>query len=180
MTGASTDGSRGDRLALIRWQFDAGRRLLQLHLGSLTDEICTWEPAGGSWTVHRRGGRWHADWEQPEPVPPPPTTIARHLWQVGALFTVVSDQVLQEGERRMTDVAWPGSLTAATAWLTDGLRRWEGLLNGLSETDLDRRLGGGRPGWPFARTAAWMNLELIKNAAEVGTIRRIRHAAERG
>src|SRR5207249_5654797 len=62
------------------------RNQLRPRLEGLTDDEYRWEPVPGAWNVRPRGeavtrmaaggGDLVVDWEWPEPVPPPVTTIA--------------------------------------------------------------------------------------------------------
>lgn len=162
------------RLELIRWQLQSAWSLLEPHVGLLDDAACLWEPAPGSWTVTKREGRWRGDWVQPEHAPAPPATIAWHLWQLGALWTALIDHCLGPGATRMEDVDWPGSVADATIWIRGCEERWLAALAGLADGDLDdRTVRWPRDGWPLWRAALWLNLELIKTAAEVGTTLRL-------
>jgi hypothetical protein len=58
---------------------------LRPRLDGLTDEEYFWEPVEGCWSL-RPGpeGGWRLDQQDPEPSPPPVTTIAWRLVHVGA------------------------------------------------------------------------------------------------
>jgi DinB superfamily len=80
------------------------------------------------------------------------------------------------GDRTMQrhDVVWPGAEAAMEA--IDQLRvRWLDRLAGLADDDLDR---GDLTRWPyqdgrpFVHVAAWVNIELMRNAAEMSLLRR--------
>jgi hypothetical protein len=173
--------SGGSRITLLRWQLDVAWSLLELHLGDLTDEECLWEPAVRCWTVRRQpGDRWHADWEVPEPDPAPAPTIAWLLWHIGFWWTQTHDSCFgTPGRLLRTDLEWPGSADAAVSWIVDCKDRWSASLDAVDEEELDNH---DRSSWflrgtkPFGHVVAWVNTELMKNAAELGMLRKL-HAA---
>ena len=163
-------------LPALRYQFDIAWSLLALHLDGLDDAMCLWEPAPGAWTVRPVDGRWIADLTLPEPDPAPATTIAWVTWHIGWWWTGAHAHTFGARRGQPLDmlaharaVDWPGSARATAEWLADLRARWSAALDGLGEADLagkvvwfDRSLGD---------TLAWANLELMKNAAEVGLLR---------
>lgn len=163
------------RLAVLRHQLDVAWRLCDHHLDGLSDAECLWEPAAGSWTVRPAGsGGWVPDWVEPEPEPAPVATVGWLTWHLGFCASMAYDHAF--GERRLTkeQVAWPGSAAAAVAWLRECHRRWAGALAELTEADLDSAARSGWPyrdGRPFGYVVGWFNVELTKNAAEIGQLR---------
>ena len=164
----------GDRLDVVRWQFDLTWRLAsQYHLPDLDDRMCLWEPAPGAYTVRRDdGGVWRADWDDEDPDPPSPVTIGWLTWHVlwwwGELLTRAGGQ--QPRARR--DVPWPGSADALRSGLHRLSAEWTRLLAELTEAELDRPFAFPWPEpRPFVFAAAWVNSELMKNVAEIGVVR---------
>lgn len=178
LAGAGGSGypARVTLLPTLRYQFDVSWSLLALHLAELSDEMCLWEPAPGAWTVRERDGRWSADLVLPEPDPPPATTIGWVTWHIGWWWSGAHLHTF--GDRRgepldmlahAKTVAWPGSARAVAGWLT-GLRdQWARAQDGLADADLERPVAWF--GQPLRSTLAWANVELMKNAAEVGQLR---------
>lgn len=148
----------------------------------VTDEEALWCPSSESWTV-RQGddGRWHADWEEPEPWPAPMTSLAWVQWHVIWWWSTVIDRSFGDGRLQREEVTWPG---AAEAHATiDGLRlRWLDLLGSLTEADLagnDLTRWPYTDGRPFGIVVDWVNIELMKNVAEMCALRRMApHYAE--
>ena len=83
------------------------------------------------------------DWIAPEPSPSPTATIAWHLWQLGAYWTWMIDRTLV-----MQRLPWPGSTASAIARIRECRAAWTG-------------------------QDAWLNFEVIKQTAEIGSIRRL-------
>lgn len=191
--------SGDSRITLLRWQLDVAWSLLELHLRDLGDEECLWEPAVHCWTVRRKGrGQWCADWEVPEPQPAPAPSIAWLLWHIGFWWTQTYDSCFgtdscfgngslgthrcggAHGRLLRTDLEWPGSADAAVHWIVDCKDRWRAAVHALDEAELDSH---ARSGWflrgtkPFGHVVAWVNTELMRNAAELGLLRKLHAAA---
>lgn len=171
----------GSRLGILRWQLHWAWSLTDYHLGALTDELCRWEPAPGSWTVRRgQDGRWWPDWAEPEPDPAPGVSVGWVTWHLGWWWSAALDHAQGRTPPPRDQVAWPGDAAAAVAWITGIHERWRDLLAGLSEPDLD---GVVRFPWPEPRPlgimAAWVNGELTKNASEIGLLHHLWQAAGR-
>ncbi|SFQ55130.1 DinB superfamily protein [Amycolatopsis arida] len=168
------------RCALLRWQFDLTWSLLDLHLNELRPEDFRWEPAPLCWTVRPGpGGTWVPDWADSEPDPIPVPTVGWLTWHLGWWWTVTLDHAEGRVPRERTDVDWPGPGTPTVEWLR-GLRRdWLAVLNRLTDADLDEPAPFPWPrdsGHTVAQMVAWVNAELMKNAAEIGQLRLLRAA----
>jgi len=161
------------RQYLIR-QFETAWKLLSLHLDGLTDEECLWRPAGVGLHVHQAvDGRWLADWPNHERYSIGPPSIAWLTWHVILWWSMVLDHSFGARTLDRAHVAWPGTV--------DGLRRdisrlkqeWGLALERLTADDLRST---ERTRWPFidrpfGDIVAWVNVELTKNAAEIGYAR---------
>jgi hypothetical protein len=171
-------------LATLRYQLDVSWSLLALHLDALTDEMCLWQPAPGAWTVRPVDGRWIADLVLPEPDPPPTSTIAWITWHIGWWWTGAHAHTF--GARRgepldmlahARTVHWPGSARGVAGWLTDLRDQWSRALDPLVDADLAQPIA-----WfdqPLGHVIAWANIELMKNAAEIGQLRLLFSALRR-
>jgi hypothetical protein len=158
---------------LIR-QFETAWKLTALHLDGLTTEECLWRPADRGLHVQRGAdGRWLADWPDRESYALGPTSIAWLTWHLGFWWSMVLDHSFGEATLERENVTWPGEAEAVHRWIT-GLRdRWWGRLEVLTDSDLQAT---HRTRWPFQQrpfgdVVAWVNLELTKNAAEIGYVR---------
>ncbi len=68
---------------------------------------------------------------------------------------------------------WPGDADAVRAWITELEGRWRWAAAELTVAEL---ISSERSRWPFrdrpfTDVVAWLNVELIKNAAEIGYAR---------
>ena len=163
------------RAALLQAQLRVTWALATDVLHDLTDAEALWCPSSASWTVRPDADRFVADWEEPEPWPAPPPSIAWLQWHVVWWWSTVIDRTFGDGRLRREDVAWPGASPAMTR--IDELREaWIARLDALSDADLS---SGALTRWPyvdgrpFADVAGWVNVELTKNIAEMCTLRRL-------
>jgi hypothetical protein len=158
---------------LIR-QFDTAWKLATFHLGGLTTEECLWRPAGhGLHVVQDADGVWRADWPTHERYDLGPPSIAWVTWHVGFWWSMVLNYSFGEGSLSRESVTWPGDAAAMVAWLTRLQAEWRVMLERLIDADLRST---GRTRWPFQQrpfgdVIAWVNVELTKNAAEIGYAR---------
>jgi DinB family protein len=155
-------------------QYDVAWKLAWLHLQTLTTEECLWRPADRGLHVHAtRAGGWRADWPDSESYDMGPPSIAWLTWHMGYWWSMALDHSF--GERRLSrdDVHWPGSAESVRAWLTSLHDRWRLRLGTLTEADLE---SAEHAAWPYVErplgdVLAWLNVELTKNAAEIGYAR---------
>ncbi|MFC4062087.1 DinB family protein [Planomonospora corallina] len=176
-------------LERLRWQLNVSWSLLTLHLERVTDEEALWEPAANCWSVRRRAdGTWAADWVVPEPEPIAATSIGWVMWHIGLWWSQAYTRCFGSpgaaaGEFDWSAAAaatpWPGDVASAVGWLHGCHDRWAAALESLSDADLDST---ERSGWfadgtlPLGHVLAWANIELMKNAAEIGSLRHLRNA----
>lgn len=165
----------GSELDTLRWQYDLAWRLAEVHVPTLTDSMCLWEPAPGAWTVRRDArGTWRPDFAEVEPDPPPVVTIGWLTWHVVWWWSGALASARGEPAASHAAVDWPGSAQAAKTRLEALARDWRELLDSLRDADLERPTSWP---WPEPRPLrillAWVNAELAKNVAEIGTVRHL-------
>ncbi|MEU6739401.1 DinB family protein [Streptosporangium sandarakinum] len=179
-------------LERLRWQLNVSWSLLSLHLERVTDEEVLWEPASNCWNVRRRpDGTWAADWVVPEPEPTPVTSVGWVMWHIGFWWSHTHERCFGEpgavtAELDWSEAAaatpWPGDAASAVGWLTGCHDRWTGALDSLNEAELNST---ERSRWfpdgtlSLGHVLAWVNIELMKNAAEIGSLRHL-YDADRG
>ena len=165
---------------MLRWQFDLAWSLLEHHLNRLEPGDFLWQPAPGCFTVRPTAdGVWVADWADPEPDPPPNPTIAWLIWHIGWWWTVTIEHVQGRTPPDRSDVIWPGDGASAVAWLRSLRPQWLAALDLLFEADLEAIAPfpwQNNPERTVAHMVAWVNAELMKNAAEIGQLRLLRAA----
>ena len=163
-------------LSTIQSQFELTWLLAQYHLPKMTDENCLWAPSDNVWTVRlSTEGRWRPDFVEAEPEPIPTPTIAWISWQIlwwwnGALATL-------EGRTppSSSDIDWPGSALATRNRLEELSLKWRVALSTLEAKDVGENSHRMVPfPWsqpkPLAEMLGWVNVELMKNIAEIGYV----------
>ncbi|MGW0247206.1 DinB family protein [Nocardia goodfellowii] len=167
------------RSAVLRWQFDLVWSLFEYHLERLETADFLWEPADLCWTLRQDGaGVWVPDWADTEPDPIPVPTIAWISWHIGWWWTVTIDHLRQQPAHDRSEIVWPGPGPAVVEWLRELRTQWVRVLDRIDDTGLDAKASFP---WPdadksVAHTIAWVNAELMKNAAEIGQSRLLRVA----
>ena len=165
-----SDAARG---YLVR-QFEIAWKLTTYHLEGLTTDECLWRPAHlGLHVQQQPDGRWRADWPERESYDIGPPSIAWVTWHIGFWWSTVLDHATGDGTISRESIMWPGNADATRGWI-DGLQmRWRSLLDELTDDDLR---SVERTRWPFrdrlfGDVVAWVNMELTKNASEIGYAR---------
>lgn len=161
------------RACLLR-QLDTAWKLMAFHLDGLSTEECLWRPARDGPHVHRdANGRWRADWPEHERYELGPASIAWLTWHAAFWWSMVLDHSFGQGVLTRDDVMWPGSADGVRSRLGGLYAEWHAALERLGPNELRVM---ERTQWPFTSrpfgdVVAWVNIELTKNAAEVGYAR---------
>lgn len=164
---------------VLERQFAIAWALLDHHLQQLHDDDLLWEPAPLHWTLHRVDGRWVPDWADVEPTPVPAPTIAWLTWHVGWWWTTALAHLEDDEVPRREDIGWPGDRASTVAWLAALHEAWQAALAATDRLDEESAFP-----WPagsgltVADLCAWVNVELTKNAAEIGQLLILRRARE--
>lgn len=164
----------------VRRQFDLAWALTDLHLTALTEGDFFWEPADVCWTVRRNdNGQWHADFADREPDPVPVPTVAWLTWHIDFWWSAAIDGLHGRARRGADEIAWAGSGSAAVSRLHELATHWRHLLAGITVPELAEPSvfpWSAEDGRTVGDTVLWVNVELTKNASEIGQLRMIRAA----
>jgi len=166
---------------LIR-QLDTAWKLVTHHLGGLSTEECLWRPAlAGPHLRQVPDGTWAADWPEHEGYDIGPPSIAWITWHIGFWWSMVVNHSFGDGSLSREDIRWPGSATDVRSWILHLHDEWRAALGMLTADDLR---SPERTRWPFQHrpfgdVVAWVNVELTKNAAEIGYARFLYAVRER-
>ena len=155
-------------------QLETAWALTTYHLSGLTTEECLALPGRVGLRVHQdAGGVWRAEWPASESYAIGPATIAWLTWHMGFWWSMVTDHSFGAGSLQKDDVVWLGTAEATRAWLTRLHDGWRAAVLKLTDEDLrsPQRSRWPLADQPFAAIVAWVNLELMKNAAEIGYAR---------
>lgn len=163
-------------------QLDTAWKLARFHLEGLGTEECLWRPGDVGLQVRRAAdGRWRAEWPDHEGYNLGPPNIAWLTWHVGFWWSMVLDHSFGDAKLTREDVTWPGTADAVRGWIGGLATQWRAALERAAPGDLR---SAERTRWPFTSrpfgdVVAWVNVELTKNAAEIGYARFL-YATRRG
>ncbi len=161
-------------LRYLSRQFETAWKLTSFHLDGLTTQECLWRPAPVGLHVHPApDGSWRADWPDHEGYDLGPSSIAWLTWHLGFWWSMVINHSFGDGSLSRQDVTWPGNASGVRDWINLLQAEWQGAIAPVTATDLH---SPQRTRWPFqdrpfGDVIAWVNLELTKNAAEIGYAR---------
>lgn len=155
-------------------QFDTAWRLTSYHVDGLTTEECLWQPARKGLHVQRNAdGSWRAGWPEHERYDLGPPSIAWLTWHLGFWWSMVLNHCFGDASLSRENVVWPGTAAAVREWLARLHDQWVEALEQITDEELRST---HRTRWPFqdrplGDLIAWVNIELTKNAAEIGYAR---------
>jgi hypothetical protein len=158
---------------------------LRPRLDGLTDDEYFWEPVPGCWTLHPRDevrskmavgkGALVCDYEEPEPDPPPVTTIAWRLIHIAApCLGERAENHFGEGWPAWDDIEWPATAAAALDYVDHWYARWLEGVQRLGDDGMARMVGDAEGPWaehPYAGLVLHINREVIHHGAEVALLR---------
>ncbi|MCK6586627.1 MAG: DinB family protein [Polyangiaceae bacterium] len=171
-----------DIRSVLTRQFDIAWALTGYHLQNLSTAECLWRPAAAGPHIHQDAeGRWRADWPEHEGYDLGPASIGWLTWHLGFWWSMVIDHCYGEGTLTKELVHWPGGADEVRSSINGLQEEWRRRLDELTEDDL---LSTARTRWPlenrpFVDIVAWVNVELMKNAAEIGYARFLYAVAQR-
>lgn len=149
-------------------------RLASYHLDGLGIGECLWRPSTkGLHVVISDNGSWHGEWPDHEDYDLGPPSIAWLLWHMGFWWSMAINHSFEDATLDREAIACPNTPDAARLWLQSLQERWQKCLSAVSDEDLR---SSERTRWPFrdrpfSDVVAWVNIELTKNASEIGYAR---------
>jgi hypothetical protein len=160
--------------ATLLTQLETAWALTCYHLEGLTTEECLRRPGRVGLHVERDAdGRWRAQWPEHEGYHLGPASIGWITWHLGFWWSMVLDHSFGDATLTREAVTWPGDADEVRAHLARLHSEWRAAIERLDDTDLrsPERTRWPLQGKPFGDIVAWVNLELMKNAAELGYAR---------
>ena len=148
--------------------------LLTYHLQTLTTEECLRRPGSkGPHIFQDKNGQWHGNLPEREDYDIGPPSIGWVSWHIIFWWSMVLNHSFGHQSLKIKDVNWPGDANALRSCLLKLRNSWVEEIQKLDGSDL---LGQTRSRWPvqgrpFSAIVGWANMELMKNAAELGYIR---------
>ncbi|MDL2258122.1 DinB family protein [Eubacteriales bacterium OttesenSCG-928-K08] len=147
--------------------------LLDFHLSNLDDAECLWRPSEKGLTVLKHGSTWYSDWPESEGYEIGPANIAWITWHILFWWSMANDYSFGNAVLKKEDIHWPGDIAKVKEEINNLRDVWvDGLCN-LPDKEL---FDSKRTRWPFIDkpfydVASWLNVELMKNASEIGYCR---------
>lgn len=161
------------RRELLLAQMDETYVRLIGRLEGTSDREYFWDPVGPCWTIHQTAlGDWVHDYVEPDPKPPPFTTIGWRLEHLADCKVMYHEWAF--GSARLTFPALPAlrGVTAALERLGEGHRPLRQDLEEITESELDLpRLTNWADRWPAWRIFSTMTDHDAHHGAEIGTPR---------
>lgn len=155
----------------LQWQFRMSWALARdFHLPRLTDEVCKWSPHPDAITVRLQSdGSWLGDWIEPPAGEPWSVSVAWLTWHLQLWLTQALAELSMSDVPTHTEVFWPGTASGVIHELDRLATNWTGVLQGVADLDLNRPTTFPWPDpRPLHRLLSWVNMEMMKNAAEIG------------
>lgn len=163
-----------EALRYLTQQLETAWSLTSYHLDGLTTEECLWRPAERGLHVRQAAdGSWVAEWPEHEGYDLGPPSTAWVTWHMGFWWSLVLDHSFGAGGLTREVIRWPGTADGVRNWINELYQQWRARLEPLTDADLR---SPDRTRWPFqdrpfGDVIAWANVELTKNAAELGYAR---------
>lgn len=120
--------------------------------------------------IRRKENMWIADWPETEAYEIGPSSISWIMWHVMYWWKSALDYNFEEGKLQREEVVWPGSVEAARDIIVKLHEQWIQKVEAMSDEELASNEHAHWPfeGESFMDIALWLNVELTKNAAEIG------------
>jgi len=165
--------STGAVQGVLQFQYQISCQLLDIHLTGLEDDEYYWRPSSIGLHLINESGDWRADWPESEGYETGPASIAWLTWHIIFWWSMVLDHSFGNGTLKRENIRCPGSAQEAVNTILQLKKKWEASVDQLSDNELN---GCTRTKWPFNdkpfyELSAWLNIELMKNAAEIGYCR---------
>lgn len=155
-------------------QFEISWQLLSYHLTGLTEEECLWQPASkGIFLLKEDENKWKGYFPETEGYEVGPPNIAWLTWHIDFWWSMVLNHSF--GDRTLTSdsIKWHPSVPAIKNRFENLKTDWISIVSKLSDSELSSAQFSKWPieGCPFSDIIAWLNVELMKNASEIGYVR---------
>ena len=162
-------------------QFEMAWKLASYHLDGLTTDDCMWRPSHhGPHIRQMDDGTWVPDWPIQEAYAAGPPSIAWLGWHMLYWWSMAHDKNFGAGTLMREDVRWPDDAEGFRLHLQRLHGQWRERLGSLDDGDLRSTQRARWPlrDQPLADLFAWANVELTKNAAEIGYVMFLRGASD--
>ncbi|WP_103091861.1 DinB family protein [Tetragenococcus halophilus] len=158
----------------IKFQFDISKKLLEYHLDSLSQDEYLWRSPNCGLYIQKINGNWYANFPEHENYELGTPSVAWTLWHITFWWEMVFNHSFGNGTLTKEDIDVYENVESVKASINSLIERWQEKLDSVTEEELYSK---GYSKFPFDNTvefhklAAWLNLELMKNASEIGYVR---------
>ncbi|GAA3008981.1 DinB family protein [Tetragenococcus solitarius] len=158
----------------IKFQFDISKKLLEYHLSSLSQEEYLWRSPNCGLYIQERNGKWYADFPKKETYDIGTPSIAWTLWHITFWWEMVFNHSFGDGTLTKEQINVYKDVESVKLNIYSLVERWQKTLSNLAEEELYSKYYSKFPfnnEVEFHKLASWLNLELMKNASEIGYVR---------
>jgi hypothetical protein len=155
---------------------------IEQRLAGLTTEEYLWEPAAGCWSIRSEPDGPMAEYDYPEPEPPPVTTIAWRTWHIGlACLAEYTEKGLGSWPLPVRGRQWYLEADEAIAAMRTAWQSFRAGLGRLGQQGMASELG---PDWGPYQHDTWAGLvlhaqdELSHHGAEIALLRDLYRASQ--
>lgn len=148
-------------------------------LRGVSDAEFFWEPVPNPWTVFLdENGDWTYQYEEPDPVPSPFTTIGWRLVHLALCKVIYHEWAFGPRQETFLTIETPGDAATAVEVLERGHRLLKADLASSEDRDLDRQVltNWGEP-WPAWRIFTTMAAHDRQHGGEIGALRDLSRAS---
>lgn len=158
----------------ITFQFSISRQLLEYHLSSLSQEEYMWRSQNSGLYIKEVDGKWYADLPETEEYEMGTPSIAWILWHITYWWEMVFNHSFGDGTLTNEAITVHSDIEVLKSTIYSLIEKWEKTLSNITEEDLYSKQYSQFPfnnEVEFHKLASWLNLELMKNSAEIGYTR---------
>ncbi|MDH3249005.1 MAG: DinB family protein [Acidimicrobiia bacterium] len=163
--------------------FKATQDQLLDRLIGLDDDEFFWEPVDDMWSVRLTPDGWQADWADPDPSPPPVTTIAWRMWHIAVdALDSYSGRAFGSSGTRLSGREWVGTAVEAKRLTAAAFDTFAAGFAAIGDEGLSRKLGDA---WTHFAEATHLDLflhaqrEVTHHSAEIALLRDLYRATGR-
>ncbi|GMA08325.1 hypothetical protein GCM10025886_14760 [Tetragenococcus halophilus subsp. flandriensis] len=154
----------------IKFQFDISKKLLEYHLDSLSQDEYLWRSPNCGLYIQEIDGRWYANFPEHENYDLGTPSVAWTLWHITFWWEMVFNHSFGDGKLTKEDINVYEDVESVKENINSLIERWQEKLDSVTEEELYSKFPFSNE-VEFHKLASWLNLELMKNASEIGYVR---------
>ncbi len=159
-------------VGLLAEQMEDAYGVMRRCVDGVTDEAFSWEPAPGMWKVFLDDrGQWTHDYEEPDPVPAPFTTIGWRLIHIATCKVMYHEWAFGPRELTWDTIETPHDVAGSMEMIERGHSLLRDDLTALGDEDLDGpRLTNWGEEWPAWKIFWTMTHHDLQHGGEIGAL----------